>query len=439
MTSEWGKFTDLLSAIVDNRGKTCPVGDSGLPLIATNCINADDLYPRYETKRFVSDETYRTWFRGHPKPGDILFICKGSPGRTNWVPDPVDFCIAQDMVAVRANPAKVYPKYLFATLRSEVVQSQIDNMHVGTMIPHFKKGDFDKLRIPLLDSVAQVGVGDFYFDLAERINLLRETNATLEAIAQALFKSWFVDFDPVRAKMEGRAPEGMDEATAALFPDSLEETALGSAPKGWTFKPVAEVVQGVYDGPHATPPEAESGGVFLGIKNLTGTALDLTEIRHIGEDDWAKWTKRVEPRIGDIVFSYEATLGFFALVPPDLRCCLGRRLALIRPNTRDGAGHFWFHQFVAEPFQRLLDKHTIHGATVNRIALKEFPSYSVLTPPVALQMAFDQVAAAIWSRIHANQAQAQVLAQCRDTLLPRLISGQVRLPEAVQSQEEYAL
>jgi type I restriction enzyme S subunit len=287
-----------------------------------------------------------------------------------------------------------------------------------------------------LPSVAvQSGIASFLEALDDRITLLRETNATLEAIAQALFKSWFVDFDPVRAKMAGRAPEGMDEATAALFPDALEETAHGLIPKGWAHQPIADMVEGVYDGPHATPPEAESGGVFLGIKNLTGTALDLAEIRFIGEAEWAKWTKRVEPRAGDIVFSYEATLGFFALIPPDLRCCLGRRLALIRPKEEDGAGHFWFHQFVAPPFQALLAKHTIQGATVNRIALKEFPSYSVLVPPLLLRTAFADVASGMWAKIQSNQAQAQTLAALRDTLLPRLISGQLRLPEA-QAQLE---
>ncbi|MBX7021295.1 restriction endonuclease subunit S [Providencia rettgeri] len=160
MTSEYVKFTDVLEHIVDNRGKTCPIGTVGTPLIATNCINGIDLYPAYETNRFVSSETYKTWFRGHPKPGDILFVCKGSPGRTCWVPDPVDFCIAQDMVAVRADKTKIYPKYLFAALRSHSVQSQIANMHVGTMIPHFKKGDFNKLLIPVLNRKEQVEVGN---------------------------------------------------------------------------------------------------------------------------------------------------------------------------------------------------------------------------------------------------------------------------------------
>jgi type I restriction enzyme S subunit len=336
------------------------------------------------------------------------------------------------MVAVRADPKKVYPKYLFAALRSSAVQSQIDNMHVGTMIPHFKKGDFGKLNIPVPSKSEQQEIGDLYFSMTERIAYLRQTNSTLEDIAKALFKSWFVDFDPVQAKMDGRVPEGMDEATAGLFPDAFEESELGVVPKGWHYAAIGKIVEGIYDGPHATPPESETGPVFLGIKNMTGTALDLGEIRHIDEAQWQQWTRRVEPRGGDIVFSYEATLGYFALIPPDLRCCLGRRLALVRPKERDGAGNFWFHQFTATPFQRLLEKHTIQGATVNRIALKEFPSYSVLNPPMSLQLAFDKVVAPIWSKIHENQTQERTLSALRDTLLPRLISGQLRIPEATE-------
>jgi type I restriction enzyme S subunit len=289
------------------------------------------------------------------------------------------------------------------------------------------------LTIPPIAEQRQIA--GFLNSIDSRIAILRETNATLETIAQALFKSWFVDFDPVRAKMEGRAPEGMDEATAALFPDGVESTEAGELPVSWRMASIIDVVEGVYDGPHATPPEAEVGPVFLGIKNLTGTSLDLGEIRHIAEANWAKWTRRVEPRAGDIVFSYEATLGFFALIPPGLRCCLGRRLALIRPKAVDGAPHFWFHQFTARPFQQLLEKHTIQGATVNRIALKEFPSYRALCPPLGLQVAFDRVITPLWSRIHENLATASTLASLRDTLLPRLISGQLRLPEALGELE----
>lgn len=303
-------------------------------------------------------------------------------------------------------------------------------------VPGVNRNHLHEALVKLPPLNAQKEIAGLLGCLDDRITLLRETNATLEAIAQALYKSWFIDFEPVRAKMEGLDPKGMDKATAALFPDALLESELELVPKGWSYTAIRNVVEGVYDGPHATPPEANAGPVFLGIKNLTGTALDLGEIRHIDEAQWQQWTRRVEPRGGDIVFSYEATLGFFALIPNGLRCCLGRRLALIRPKALGGAGHFWFHQFVAAPFQRLLTKHTIQGATVNRLALKEFPSYGVLNPPLDLQVQFDEAVAPLWSKIHENQNQAQTLATLRDTLLPRLISGQLRLPEVQVAVEE---
>ncbi len=326
--------------------------------------------------------------------------------------------------------------YLKAVLESAAGKHLIDAVLNTTVQKTLNLKDIRNLPIPVPPPWIIRGISSFAEALIDRIALLRETNVTLEAVAQALFKSWFVDFDPVRAKIEGRVPEGMDEATAALFPGGFEESELGLVPSGWRVDAIGKFVEGIYDGPHATPSEADEGPIFLGIKNLTGSGLDLGEVRHIHENDWAQWTRRITPCHGDIVFSYEATLGFFALIPPETRCCLGRRLALIRPNQKSGDGHFWFHQFIAPPFQRLLDKHTIHGATVNRIALKEFPSLSVLNPPGALKATFDNRVAPLWRRIHEGQAQAQTLTALRDALLPRLISGQLRLPDAKAQIEQ---
>jgi type I restriction enzyme S subunit len=113
-------------------------------------------------------------------------------------------------------------------------------------------------------------------------------------------------------------------------------------------------------------------------------------------------------------------------------------LALIRPFATNGCGHFWFHQFVAPPFQRLLTKHTIQGATVNRIALKHFPSYTVLNPPDAIKFAFEVLVEPIWTKIHENQAHLRSLVAIRDTLLPRLISGQLRLQDGGDILEKAA-
>ncbi len=399
-----------------------------MPLIATNCINGKDLYPSYETTRFVSAETYKTWFRGHPKPGDILFVCKGSPGRTNWVPDPVDFCIAQDMVAVRANPKKVYPKYLFAVLRSHIVQSQIDNMHVGTMIPHFKKGDFDKLNIPLLGSGSQVAVGDLYFELSQRITLLRETNATLEAIAQALFKSWFVDFDPVRAKMEGRTPEGMDETTAALFPDGFETSDLGEVPRGWRVKSldnIATYLNGL--ALQKFPP--------TGVEDLP--VIKIAQLRKgdtVGAD---LASSAIKPEYvvqnGDVLFSWSGSLEV------EIWCggegALNQHLFKVTSKEYPTWFYFLWTRHHLESFRQIAAS---KATTMGHIQRSHLSAAKVVVGSAGVMNVANGILSLLIDRIVANALQAQTLSTLRDTLLPRLISGQLRLPEA-QAATEAAL
>lgn len=381
---------------------------------------------------FVSSEKAAQLEQNKARPGDVVFTQRGTLGQVSIVPQAPysEYVVSQSQMKITVDPNKADPHFIYYLFRSEEQLRYVLNSAIQTGVPHTNLGILRKTPVSIPALNTQKAIAEFLCAFDDRITLLRETNATLEAIAQALFKSWFVDFDPVRAKAEGRQPEGMDTATAALFPDSFEESELGNVPVGWEVRPIGEMVEGIYDGPHATPSEATEGPIFLGIKNLTGAGLDLSEIRHISESDWGQWTRRVEPRHGDIVFSYEATLGFFALIPPGVRCCLGRRLALVRPRSENGAGLFWFHQFISKPFQQLLEKHTIHGATVNRIALKAFPSYLVLNPSEVEKMAFDSLVSPLWAQVHKNQAQAQTLTQLRDTLLPRLISGQLRLPEA---------
>lgn len=434
MSSEWtfAPLENCLDALIDYRGKTPEKTGAGVPLITAKIIKGG----RIETPtEFIAADNYDSWMRrGIPIEGDIVLTVEAPLGEVAQL-GPEKIALAQRVVTLRGKEGVLDNSYLLYLLQTEEMLEQLKSRATGTTVLGIKQSELRKVPLSLPPINQQKAVAQTLKALDDRINLLRETNTTLEAIAQALFKSWFVDFYPVRAKAERLEPEGMDAATAELFPDSFEESELGLLPAGWEVRPIGKLVEGIYDGPHATPAESESGPIFLGIKNLTGTRLELANIRRISENDWSKWTRRIEPTHGDIVFSYEATLGFFAVIPPEIRCCLGRRLALIRPHTEDGAGLFWFHQFISIPFQQMLDKHTIHGATVNRIALKAFPSYSVLNPPEALKLAFNDLVEPLWATIHSNQAHLNTLTQLRDTLLPRLISGQLRLPETEAPHE----
>ena len=423
MSSEWIPFTDLLSTIVDNRGRTCPVGEVGVPLIATNCVDRSNLYPSYATNRFVSEDTYKTWFRGHPQPGDILFVCKGSPGRTNWVPDPVDFCIAQDMVAVRADPAKVYPKYLFAALRSSVVQIQIDNMHVGSMIPHFKKGDFGKLRIPVPTDSEQREIGDLYFTLCERIATLRETNTTLEAIAQALFKSWFVDFDPVRAKQQGSDPQGMNAATAALFPDSFEASELGEVPKGWRIGKLGDLSD--LNPESWTARNHPETIAYIDLANIKDN--EIGSIADFSFDEAPSRARRVL-RSGDtIVGTVRPGNRSFAFIhEPASNLTASTGFAVLRPITVENTEFVYLAATQDTSIEHLA--HVADGGAYPAVRPDVVSGLQCVVPPSEVMTSFHGVTEPLLTQVCANQKQVQTLATLRDTLLPRLISGQLRLP-----------
>jgi type I restriction enzyme, S subunit len=418
-------FTELLSAIIDNRGRTCPTAQTGLPLIATNCVRNDLLYPALEKVRYVCKVTYEDWFRGHPVPGDLVFVCKGSPGRVCMTPDPVSFCIAQDMVAVRADPNKVYPKYLFALLRSQQVQAQIGNMHVGTLIPHFKKGDFDKLLLPVPDKKTQEIIGDTYFELSAKIELNRRMNATLEAMARALFQSWFVDFDPVRAKQEGRKPTGMDSATAAIFPEHLEDSKLGHVPKGWracTLGDIAKNVSITFD--FKRTPEV----VFINTGDvLEGDFLHSKRSPHAGLPGQAK--KSIRP--DDILFSeIRPANKRYAYVDFDSSDYVVSTKFMIIRGSKEIHPRLLYRILTAK---ETLDEFQVQAesrsGTFPQITFDSISHLPIVLPPIEIQEAFQLAVGQMDAQIKVNKQQSRTLATLRDTLLPKLLNGELSVTE----------
>ena len=176
--------------------------------------------------------------------------------------------------------------------------------------------------------------------------------------------------------------------------------------------PIKELALGIYDGPHATPPEADSGAVFLGIKNVTtGGRLDLSEIRHISEEHYPKWTRRVTPQANDIVFSYEATLHRYALIPEGFRGCLGRRMALVRPDTEKVVPRFLHYYFLSSRWRSVVESNVISGATVDRVPLIRFPDFEIQIPEIAVQLRIASILSAYDDLIENNRQRIQLLEQ----------------------------
>lgn len=162
-----------------------------------------------------------------------------------------------------------------------------------------------------------------------------------------------------------------------------------------------------FDGPHATPKRVTEGPYFLNISSLSQGRLDLSMSDHVGEDDFSKWTKRVTPQENDLLFSYETRLGEAALMPAGVQACLGRRMALLRPDLNIVNPRFLLYYFLSPSFQRLIAQHTVHGATVPRISLKTIGTWPVSVPPLATQTAIAEVLGALDDKIAANTKFAQ--------------------------------
>lgn len=386
-------FGDLLAVIVDNRGRTCPTADHGMPLIATNCIANDRLFPVHEKVRYVSAQTHRSWFRGHPESGDIIFVCKGSPGNVALAPEPVGFCIAQDMVAVRPDPAAVYPRYLFAALRSPSVRAQIENLHVGTLIPHFKKGDFDRLLIPVPDKSTQRVIGDMYFDLSVKV----EANHKLAAISDALWQSLAAEvLNP---------PEGEKPSFASLQP----LTSLARFINGRAF----------------TKNATGNGRMVVRIAELNNGPSAST----VYNDLDVKAEHLARP--GDLLFAWSGSLTVQRWCRPE--AIVNQHIFKVIPAPNIPV---WL---VHAHLLRLLStyRHIAAGkaTTMGHIQRRD------LDVPVAVpnEDALDRLNALcepVWKRSLQAHVESLSLAALRDALLPPLLSGALTIGEAKTLMEQ---
>ncbi len=171
----------------------------------------------------------------------------------------------------------------------------------------------------------------------------------------------------------------------------------------WKKYQINEIIEGLFDGPHATPSPSKDGPVFLGIKNLTADGrLNLNEIRHIAEEDFPKWTKRVLPQNDDIVFTYEATLHRYGLLKNDLRCCLGRRMALLRVKKNVVDPKFLLYYFFSPEWVQIVERNIIIGATVDRIPISEFPSFELSLPNLREQTEISKILSDLDAKIDLN-------------------------------------
>jgi len=323
--------------------------------------------------------------------------------------------------------------YLFYWFRHAADMGLLEPYFTGTTIKHLTGKAIAALTVPLPPIEVQRAMVDVLKLLDDRITLLRETNATLEALAQALFKSWFVDFEPVRAKQAGLVPEGMDEATAALFPDAFVTSALGDVPAGWQIGGILDAATLLSGGtPKTDRPDFWGGDILWASAKDVSQASDpvlLTTERTITSLGLNGSSTKIIPAFATAIVARGATTGRMVMFGTDMamnQTCY----ALKSRHDAPIALHLMLRKEVAGLVN------AAHGSVFDTITTSTFDQSVCIIPPTPVLQRFEQFARPLYDRIICNVAQAQTLAALRDTLLPRLISGQLRLPEVSASLEE---
>ena len=366
------------------------------------------------------------------RDGDVLMAMTGATvGKVGRFKQIEPAYLNQRVARITAKGGSEYDDFIYAVVTQPGFDLLIEGVSAGSAQANISATGIGSVQIPRLESDTQLAIGKIAKALDDRITLLRETNATLEAIAQALFKSWFVDFDPVRAKLEGRAPEGMDEATAALFPDGFEESELGLVPRGWRVGTLADLS-------HLNPeswsaknhPESVA---YVDLANAKDN--EIASVTDFEFDEAPSRARRVL-RDGDtIVGTVRPGNRSFAFIhEPVSNLTASTGFAVLRPSARANTEFVYLAATQDSSIEHLA--HVADGGAYPAVRPDVVSGLQIVVPDAPLLKAFHAVAVSLLAKVSENQKQAQTLATLRDTLLPRLISGQLRLPEAEAQVEE---
>jgi type I restriction enzyme S subunit len=336
--------------------------------------------------------------------------------------------------------ADVVPEYAAYFFRGPRFRRDVTAMSSLSTRASLNNEMLDRLTIVLPPRTVQSAIGRILKALDDKIELNRRMNATLEAMARALFQSWFVDFDPVRAKLDGRPPAGLDKATADLFPAAFEDSPLGPVPKGWKIGTIDNATSLILDYRGRTPKKlgsdwSASGVPAISAKNVKGGRLVRPDtFNFVSPELFERWMKD-KLAVGDVLLTSEAPLGEMYYLALSSEYCLSQRLFALRAHPDQCVSVYLYYWIESAQCQLdIINRGT--GTTVEGIRQSELRKVSVLLPPLSIQRLAANHLSPWTERVHRNEEESRTLAALRDALLPRLLSGELRVPEVARIESE---
>ncbi|AVJ57058.1 restriction endonuclease subunit S [Idiomarina sp. OT37-5b] len=456
-------LADALDALIDYRGKTPKKTDTGIPLITAKIVKNGKILPVSE---FIAEEDYDEWMvRGLPQVGDVVVTTEAPLGEVAQLED-CNVALAQRIVTLRGAKEILESDYLRYVMQGPYVQGQLEARASGSTVKGIKQSELRKILLPIPPKQEQTKIAKILKSIDNKIRINEQASQTLEQIAQAIFKSWFVDFAPVKAKINALEAGGSDEdallaamqaisgkdkaqltrlqtdspehynqlrTTAELFPSAMQDSELGDIPEGWDInciKDVAEVVKGKsYKSAELAPSNTalvtlksfnRGGGYRLdGLKPYTG-----------------KYKPQQEVQVGDLIIAYTDVtqaadvIGKPAMVVGDdnySSLVVSLDVAVVRPKLQP-LKPFLYGLTRSKSFQSKMQSHTT-GTTVLHLAKNAVPEFEFALPSQDLIAIYESQVKPIFNLVNENIQENRNLERIRDTLLPKLLSGEIDIDE----------
>lgn len=398
--------------------------DAGIAFIKVESLTEDGRFDRAKFA-FVDDQTNQLLARSVLKEDDVLFTIAGTIGRVARVPrDVLPANTNQAVAIVRPDPNVIDSRFLYYVLRDDLRVKHAHTRVVQSVQANFSLAELSAIEVPLPPLSEQRAIAHILGTLDDKIELNRRMSETLEAMARALFKSWFVDFDPVRAKAEGRDP-GLPKPIADLFPGRLVDSELGEIPAGWGVKPIgdlAEVVGG--STPKTERFEYWENGTHHWVtpKDLSGLSMPvlLDTERRITDAGLAQIGSGLLP-IGTVLLSSRAPIGYLAVA--EIPVAINQGFIAMKP--RSGTSNLFLLRWASAAHDEIVSH--ANGSTFLEISKSGFRPIRVVAPATAVMQAFDRLTRPMYLKVVEQERACRTLAALRDALLPKLISGDLRI------------
>jgi len=367
--------------------------------------------------------------------GDLVFPHRGAIGEVGIVPESSKpFIISSSLMKLTCDPSKADSLFVFYFFKSDAGRFELlkNSSQVGTPGIGQPLSSLKSITLPLPALPIQKAIAHILGTLDDRIELCRRMNETLEAMARALFKDWFIDFGPVRAKMEGREPPGLSPEIAALFPSKLVESELGEIPEGWECGSILKLARLLSGGtPKTSEPEYWDGEIpWASAKDVSqcGQGFLIQTERTITKRGLEESSTKMIPALSTVVVARGATTGRLTMFGIDMamnQTCYGLYSRIGTPFSLYCHSKHFMESMVL----------SAHGSVFDTITTGTFEATPVLLPSVSSLKAFEQQVTPHFEQILTNLRKVASLSTLRDTLLPKLLSGELSVPEAMLQVE----